>query len=446
MSGPYAVAAVTKMLCTVIQRALGSHSELQTLGNVDPVGALPPNRIKVDSSEPNRLNLFLFQVSPNSAWRNEVLATRDTRGDRVANTPLAIDLHYLLTAYGTDDFSADFLLGIGMQALHETPGLGRDAIRNLLQGAAIPKPFDKLTAGDLAEQFEQIKISPQYLSMEEMSKIWTALQANYRSSMAYHVSVVLIESKKPQRVPLPVLRWKSDDHGVRVVPSVLPPIATLTDIKLPKIHADAPVPKPGAEPDDIVVAQGRQFGKDAADIGKVWLRHPRMKDPVEATLVDPASEAERGFKIPSSVPAGLLSAYLDVKFTESDGTVRSYTTPECPIPRVARLKKIVQPATLPAPAGNIAVEIECQPDVRKEQRVSLLFGVREVGVESASWGTGQTTGTLKFHVKDAVAGSYPLRLRIDGTESSPFVWKSQGLQPNEPPHLVFDDKQVIAVT
>lgn len=446
MSGPYAVAAVTRMLCGIIQSELDSHAELQTLGTVESVSALSPNRIKSDDSEPNQLNLFLFQISPNSAWRNAVLPTRDGRGDRALNTPLAIDLHYLLTAYGKDDLSADLLLGIGMQALHETPGLGRDTIRSVLQGTTRPKPFDKLDGGDLAEQFEQVKIAPQYLSMEEMSKIWTALQANYRPSVAYHVSVVLIESKKPQHLPLPVLRWNWDDHGVWVVPSLIPPIATITDIKLPDIHADAPMQKPGAEPGDLVIVKGRQFGKDAARIAKVWLRHPRMADPVEATLANPASEAERGFKVPDSVPLGLNSIYLEVMLTEPDGTVRSYTTPERPFPRVARLKKIAQPATLATAAGDIAVEIECEPDVRKAQRVTLLFGVREVAVDSASWGTSQTTKKLKFKIKGAAAGTYPLRLRVDGTESIPFVWKNQSLQPNEPPHLAFDEKQVITVT
>ena len=52
-------------------------------------------------------------------------ATR--RGQRITNPPLALDLHYLLTAYGIAELQAEVLLGYGMQLLHEHPVLGREA-------------------------------------------------------------------------------------------------------------------------------------------------------------------------------------------------------------------------------------------------------------------------------------------------------------------------------
>ena len=42
------------------------------------------------------------------------------------------------------------------------------------------------------------------MSVEEMSKIWTALQSQYRPTAVYKASVVLIESKKSVRPTLPV--------------------------------------------------------------------------------------------------------------------------------------------------------------------------------------------------------------------------------------------------
>ena len=56
----------------------------------------------------------------------------------------------------------------------------------------------------MADQIEQIKIVPQVMSVEEISKIWSALQSQYRPTAVYKASVVLIESKKSTRPTLPV--------------------------------------------------------------------------------------------------------------------------------------------------------------------------------------------------------------------------------------------------
>ena len=107
-----------------------------------------------------------------------------------------------------------------MQILHETPILTRDDIRRALNpvpavppdptvpvnGSILPGGFALLSAADLAEQAEQIRITPQYLSTEEISKLWAATKANYRATCAYHVSVVLIESRRAARAALPVRR------------------------------------------------------------------------------------------------------------------------------------------------------------------------------------------------------------------------------------------------
>ena len=84
-----------------------------------------------------QLNLFLYQVTPNQGWRNVGPAVRRRRrASRLTNPPLALDLHYLLTAYGAADFEAEILLGYGMQVLHEHPVLDRQAIRDSFARAA----------------------------------------------------------------------------------------------------------------------------------------------------------------------------------------------------------------------------------------------------------------------------------------------------------------------
>ena len=105
------------------------------LGNNVNITALPPDTIKLEGSNAQtQLNLFLHQVTPNPGWSNVGLPSRDARGNRLTNAPLALDLHYLLTAYGTEELHSEILLGYAMYLMHERPVLDRQAIRVALAG------------------------------------------------------------------------------------------------------------------------------------------------------------------------------------------------------------------------------------------------------------------------------------------------------------------------
>jgi hypothetical protein len=94
--------------------------------------------------------------------------SRSANGDRISNPWLALDLRYLLTAYGSGPLHAEILLGQAMFVLHEMPVLTRDAIRAV---SATPVALlAGLTISELADQIEQIKIVPQVMSVEEISE------------------------------------------------------------------------------------------------------------------------------------------------------------------------------------------------------------------------------------------------------------------------------------
>ena len=129
MSGPLAFATVTAVLKDFLNDGLVNSDLSAILGTVK-VSALPPDRIATGADEPSQLNVFLYQVTANPGWRNADLPSRSSGGDqRLSNPPLAVDLHYLLTAYGAQDLDAEVLLGYAMQLMHETPVLTRQAIR-----------------------------------------------------------------------------------------------------------------------------------------------------------------------------------------------------------------------------------------------------------------------------------------------------------------------------
>ena len=300
MSNALGLAAVTAVLKDLLNNGVIDHDLASAVGAVT-VSALPPDRIQTGTDEDNRLNLFLYHVSPNVGWRNVDLPSRNGNGRRTSTPPLALDLHYLLTAYGGSELHAEILLGYGMQLLHEHPVLGRDEIRRALaapspvDSGALPPAFQSLSAATLAEQAEQIKIVPQSLGTEEMSKLWTALQASYRPTAAYQATVVLIESKLPARSPLPVLirgRWSSElgrEEGVRVQPSLLPPFPTLRE-------AVPPAEQPAVRMGETLLLRGHHLEGDEV---VARFTHPRSGRTFEL----PATANPAGTELQVDLPA-----------------------------------------------------------------------------------------------------------------------------------------------
>ena len=192
MSTALAIAGVTAVLRDLL-------NDVNTLGINAKVSVVAPDVILNNGNltQP-QINIYMYLVSPNVGWRNECLPSNNGRGQRINNAPLALNLHYLLTAYGIEDFQAEMLLGYAMQLMHENPVFNRTAINTAL----ISTPT--LSTSGLADQVEQIKFTPEYFTIEEMSKLWSAAQSCYRPTAAYEATVVLIEADEPVRSPLPV--------------------------------------------------------------------------------------------------------------------------------------------------------------------------------------------------------------------------------------------------
>src|SRR5262245_2614777 len=209
MSSPLAIAGVT----AVLQHFLGVvyNSPGSVLGSV-LVSALAPDVVQTNlgsGSSRLQVNLFLHQVTPNVGWRNMDLPTLAGDGStRLDNQLLALDLHYLLTAYATEDSQAEALLSLGVFLLHENPVFARSAIRAAL--TSLPPTYPPayagaLTASGLADHIVMIKVSHATMIREELAWLWTALKADYRPTFPFQVSVVLIEPQTSTTLALPVL-------------------------------------------------------------------------------------------------------------------------------------------------------------------------------------------------------------------------------------------------
>jgi hypothetical protein len=143
------------------------------------VSALPPDRVPLDGLDARpRLNLFLHRVAYDTSLRNLPLRPRDAAA-RSAHSPLAVHLHYLVTAYGTAELQAEVLLGHAMVVLHETTVLTSEALRRAGQPLGLTDPV------------EPLQIALHSPDGEEMSRLWSALQARYRPTLAIEVRAQL---------------------------------------------------------------------------------------------------------------------------------------------------------------------------------------------------------------------------------------------------------------
>ena len=451
MSSPLAMAAVTAALKDLLNDGLLNH-DLSSVGSFS-VTALPPDRVTTGQNEPNQLNLFLYQVTPNLGWRNVGLPSRDTQGARLNNAPLAIDLHYLLTAYGSQDLNAEVLLGYAMQLLHETPVLTRERLRIVLgapspvDGSILPSPFGNLSAADLADQVELIKITPVFLSTEDMSKMWTAMQARYRPTMAYMASVVLIQSTAGARVAPPVLKRGQEDRGAVAFGSPSPTLASVR----PAASERLPAMRLG---DDLLVAGA---GLNAEGTITALFEHTKLTEDTKLAE-DPKRKLVREITpAPASSPTQLtihLPSVADDAQAMSDWAVGFYTLslrvtrPDSPawttngVPIALAPHITVDPRN--AAPGDINLTVTCTPRLRPEQeaQTSLIFGNQQIPPKPKSIGTPADKTkptTLNFTVPGVKAGEYLVRLRVEGIDSLPITLTGSL------PQLDFDPQQKVKV-
>ena len=202
MSSGLAIASVTAVLKDLLTTGFSQSDVLSQLG-LDPViSALPPDRIAAGQDERPQLNIFLYRVTPHLA----VPRTPSPTGAR----QLALELHYLVTAYGAEELHAEILLGQAIRMLHETSVIPRARIEEILRGLSSPAQgrttapaMAALQASEVGALTDQWQILPDVLPNVDMMRIWSALQGKFRPSVTYKVvgPAIEIERRPSQNAP-----------------------------------------------------------------------------------------------------------------------------------------------------------------------------------------------------------------------------------------------------
>ncbi|MFC9736352.1 Pvc16 family protein [Streptomyces noursei] len=247
MSNALALATVTQALALLIEHNL--HPEIDLAVSVET--RKPPADPPTDPT----ITVFLYQVSHNPSMRNSDLVTRASDGTLLKRPAAAIDLHFLISAYGEEqELVGQRLIGSVVRTLHEIPVLPRELIEE-----AAERPY--LAGSDLAESLQKVRFTQTQMDVDETSKLWGMLNNTpYSLSVAYQASLVLLDGHQKPAPARPVKRPE-----VTVVPEVPPevplgdPAMPLGDAALVPGAADGPAAdgRSASSPAESPAADGR---------------------------------------------------------------------------------------------------------------------------------------------------------------------------------------------
>ncbi|MBW4423368.1 MAG: DUF4255 domain-containing protein [Nostoc desertorum CM1-VF14] len=405
MSNVLSIAAVTAVLKVLLESGLVSDPITASVGDVI-VTALPPDRISVEADERSQINLFLYQVTQNRNvdWLSQDFRSKHSRmngNPRSPTPPLALDLHYLITAYGAKDFQAELLLGYAMHLLHKTPAITSDIIENTLINASttntssgFSQALASVSVSSLAEQIGQIKLTPEFFNMEETSKLWSALQTHYRPSATYLASMVLIESSNDK------------SEGLYMMP--------LSQPSIEQVLASAKTDQTIVAGTTLVI-RGKRLRGEITQI--------RLSNTETLLLPQEVKETQISLLLPSDLYASVQGVQV-IHLTmgnagQMDHLVESNVAAFVLHPTITAFVAQVENSSDNLRTAEITVKF--QPKVGKAQRVVLLLnemsGDSRVAYSFLVAPRTEDTDVITIPIKNVKPATYIVRVQVDGAES-----------------------------
>jgi hypothetical protein len=435
VSTPLAIAAATEALRALL------HDGIRALDPGLPgfeVTTLAPDEVIKDDKA--SLNLFLYQTAINAGWHN--LDLPEVKSGEGGRPPLALNLHYLITPYGKD--GGDIhprnhrILGAAMSVLHDHPVL-------------LPGDLKGIPDSGLSDQFERLRITLLPLSIDEMSKLWSALQTNYRMSAAYEVTVLLIESKLKPKAPLPVLKRGKEDRG---------PEATASSASVLR-EARPPRSQPAARLGEELVIVGDNLQTDDAVVRFTSLIPPLKDQKEQPPAVDiPPLPGDKPNEIkivlddigndPDAWGLWAPGMYTLSHVVEKSDSSRMVSN-SIGFALAPAITLTPNSTTVASVNPGDELTITCTPRIRERktapntfesiQRVIVLFGDQPVvpTVSNQHPSPKDQPTTIKFNVPDVKDGLYVVRLRVDNVDSIPVILEGPAQNP------AFDPEQQVKV-
>jgi len=416
MTAALAIAATSEVLRFIVEDAMVRAG--QALNFAPPATTVgPPPRPTQQGGggnalvEPAGVNLFLYHVTPNPAWRNMHSPERDRQGRRLNNAPLVLDLHYLLSAHGSD-IDREIGFGTAMHALHQAAIVPMELVRLALKALiGNTNPLRKILAGEgLPDQIESLTVTPQTLDIDAVTKIWNAAQAPFRPSAGYLVTTVFLEDMRPASQPLPI----ASAAGLDIVPLSLVSIDTVSGLKNDK---KAPITS-GAQ----LEVRGRGFGS------------PDLSVTLDTTPLTPDGERSGQDKMVLDLPSDLTigSHYLEVARVATAGShlarISAAAVSITLLPLVTNASTLnVTPDAADATLLNGTAKISFAPDVlRTDTAILRLIDIATGKGHDSVWAPptpaqhpANNFSEISIKFTKIPAGTYIVRILVGGISSQP---------------------------
>jgi hypothetical protein len=196
-----ALRATSKTLANFLEQCLKTDSQLSSFfsGGSMIVSLNTPEEMKTADRE--GLSVWLYRVVRDESRLNDPPRRIDVI--QVLPPPLPLRLHYLITPVtekkqGAGPETEQLVLGKVLQCLYTHP---------TLHGADLK--------GELAGSDAEIYVRLEPMSLEEIARVWDALDASYQLSVSYEVTLAnILPETEPERVtPVDVAL---PDYGVIV--------------------------------------------------------------------------------------------------------------------------------------------------------------------------------------------------------------------------------------
>lgn len=183
MSNYLTIAVVTATIHNLVQAAVTEAMPGVTVR----IG--PPRAIVSTESE---VCLYLYHLTPNAQMRNANLPIGRTGGLPPTPSQTVVDLHYLIAFAGETQLATETMLGKVIIALQEGSVLSATEIRSIIRANSA---YDYLRDSDLPSEPVQVKLTPEYLTLEELTKLWSVFfQIAHRPSLHYLASPIILDA------------------------------------------------------------------------------------------------------------------------------------------------------------------------------------------------------------------------------------------------------------
>lgn len=139
----------------------------------------------LDTNDSVRISLYLYRIVENPYMKNRFPI--EGTGGMQRKPPLTLDLHYLLTPLFGTPREQQVVLGKSMQVLYD---------RAMLQSSDL--------SGSLGLTGETVQLTLNSVPLEELTRVWQALEIPYRLSVCYIARVAIVDSEQEELV-MPVI-------------------------------------------------------------------------------------------------------------------------------------------------------------------------------------------------------------------------------------------------